>query len=249
MSYIYSKINRLEKPHNYMYTPYYGADLLESYESSRVQVINRFIDSRNLSFNEDSALLHELLPVFLEPFSSNLNVYEKNFGLLLQKIRIKVTDKNINKTDNVKGKKVNLNDIKITESVSTSKLLYSLSRIFLVDVHNLNAKSWLDRLVQRFEVTKKIYESYLPGFRQGKGCNELIRLYWLLALTLCIFYLRSKEIKYLSTLLKLNDLLCSLSESDLKDNIPQHGLVLVLITELLSIKLLSNRKGISFASY
>ncbi len=25
-------------------------------------------------------------------------------------------------------------------------------------------KEWLDRLVQRFEVTKKIYETYLVGF-------------------------------------------------------------------------------------
>ena len=60
--------------------------------------------------------------------------------------------------------------------------------------------------------------------------------------------MQTKEIKFLSTLLKLNDLLCSLSEDDLRDNIPQYGLSAVLATELISIQSLSDKKGVSFAS-
>lgn len=248
MSYIYSKINRLENPHNYMYTSFHGLDLLQSYESSRMEIINRFVNSKYSKFYKDSLLINNFLPVLLEFSLSSSSMHRKKFEILLGDIYLGLSDKNYNKDNELTGLSVDLNKLTVTEPISTLKLLYSLNNIFLEDNHNLNAKKWLDKLIQRFEVTKKIYESYLPGFREGNGNNKLIRLYWLFALTLCLFYIRSEEIKYLSTLLKLNDLLCSLSESDLLDNIPQHGLILVLVTELLSIQSLSNKKEISFAT-
>jgi hypothetical protein len=99
------------------------------------------------------------------------------------------------------------------ESTSTLNLLHALIAVQLTNTQNANTKIWIDRLVQRFEVTKKIYESYAPGFRKGEGVNTSVRLYWLFALALCLFYVRYRQIKYLSTLLKICDLLCSLPEN------------------------------------
>ena len=64
--------------------------------------------------------------------------------------------------------------------------------------NNINNKIWLDRLVQRFEVTKKLYEEYFIGFRKGRGHNNLIKLYWLFALVLSIYYSETNQIKYLN---------------------------------------------------
>jgi hypothetical protein len=105
---------------------------------------------------------------------------------------------------------------------------------------------WLDRLVQRFEVTKKLYEFYPPGFRKGEGDNSFIKPYWLLAMCLYLFYVQTNEIKYLSTLLKVSDLLCSLPHNALKAAIPGSGMVMLLTGETLSIRTLSNRKGITY---
>ena len=132
--------------------------------------------------------------------------------------------------------------------VTTLDLLHSQIAVQLTSAHDANTKIWLDRLVQRFEVTKKIYETYLPGFRKGAGDNALVRLYWLLALALSLFYARSNQIKYLSTLLKVCDLLCSLPENMLHEAIPEHGLSVVLAAEIVGVQLLAEAKGVSFAT-
>jgi len=93
--------------------------------------------------------------------------------------------------------------------------------------------------VQKFEVTKKIYESYPIGFRKGEGRNDIIQLYWMFSVSLALFYRRSKNIKYLSTLIKVSDLLCSLDDNLLHREIPLQGLSTTLLVELLSVAELS----------
>jgi hypothetical protein len=153
-----------------------------------------------------------------------------------------------NKVDdgNMNGRAKNLGGLTIAEPVTTLDLLHALIAVQLTSDQGANTKVWLDRLVQRFEVTKKLYESYPPGFRKGEGSNTSVRLYWLFSLALCLFYARSNEIKYLSTLLKVCDLLCSLPESVLLGQIPEHGLLAVLATEIVSVQLLAEQKGVSF---
>jgi hypothetical protein len=98
-------------------------------------------------------------------------------------------------------------------SVETEPLLFSLLSTMCYSNGKAEIiKLWIDRLVQRFEVTKKIYESYQPGFRKGAGKNDVYGLYVLFSVILSKFYHENKLLKYLNTLIKVNDLLCSISD-------------------------------------
>ena len=109
---------------------------------------------------------------------------------------------------------------------------------------NVINKIWLDRLVQRYEVTKKLYEEYLPGFRKGCGHNNSINIYWYFAVLLTVYYMQTNKIKYLNTLLKVCDLMISLPFNDLNRDIPKFGLDLVLSTEIVFVHKLLKAKGI-----
>ena len=73
----------------------------------------------------------------------------------------------------------------------------------------------------------------------GKGDSKSVRLYWLFSVLLVLTYRQTKNLKYLSTLLKINDLICSLNDSKLL-SIPQKGMDVILINELGFIKDLSS---------
>ena len=97
-------------------------------------------------------------------------------------------------------------------------------------------------------IIKKLYTTYPKGFRSGKGKTNVVRLYWMFALLLNLCYVETQNIKYLSTLLKVSDLLCSLdSNNRLIHKIPKQGLVLILLVEIINIRSLSNNiKRINF---
>ena len=72
----------------------------------------------------------------------------------------------------------------------------------------------------------------------------MVRIYWLFALALSLFYVDSGKIKYLNTLLKVNDLLCSLPEYQIQNGIPKYGLMAVLSIEIVSVLALAKNKGV-----
>ena len=69
-------------------------------------------------------------------------------------------------------------------------------------------------------------------------------MYWLFVLILCIHYSKKKQIKHLSTIIKLCDLITSLPLEDLKKDIPEFGLDLILCSEKTFVKILLQSKGI-----
>ncbi|RYH01064.1 hypothetical protein EU805_15815 [Salipiger sp. IMCC34102] len=68
---------------------------------------------------------------------------------------------------------------------------------------------WLDRLVQRFEVTKRLHARYDGRLRKPSGSFDDLALYARLAVVLAHKVARTQDLKWLNALLKLNDLLCS----------------------------------------
>lgn len=109
-------------------------------------------------------------------------------------------------------------------------------------LHQVKVKKCLDCLLQRFEVTKKLYEVYSVGFKKGEGSNTLIVLYWLLALSLGLYYVKTKSIKYLSTLLKTCDLLCSLPDAIFFGQLSKESMKVIFLIEILSVEMLVKEK-------
>lgn len=248
MSYPYSQTNRLAEPHSYMYTQFQGEALLQSYQSSRMAVVCRCATFAHGGIEPDRMLVDHALAALEKLFDATSLESGKKFRTLLENVGEKRDRQD-------KAEDVRLDDLAeplkrmtLTEPVPTLDLLHALIALQLSDDQDDSAKVWLDRLVQRYEVTKKIYEIYPAGFRKGEGANTSVRLYWLFALALSLFYVRSNEIKYLSTLLKLNDLLCSLPEDMLQGYVPECGLAGVLVAEIVSVQVLAEKKGVSCAS-
>lgn len=246
MSYVYSQINRLKEPHSYMYTPFRGDALLQSYQSSRMLVLRRLATAGNGKADQDNILVTQAVSLLNNQFDTSLPESGRAFRILVQGSKMPREERVDGSYLN--GIAIELEIMTTFEPVKSLDLLRALIAVQLVNLDVLPIKVWLDRLVQRFEVTKKIYESYPPGFRKGEGSNTSVRLYWLFALALCLFYARTKKIKYLSTLLKLGDLLCSLPENEVQENIPEFGLQVVLAVEIASVQLLAQKKGVLVAS-
>ena len=68
----------------------------------------------------------------------------------------------------------------------------------------------------------------------------------LLGIILEVAYIKNKKIKYLNTILKICDLLTSLSEKKLNQNISYFGLRLLLNIETIFIKILLDDKRIEY---
>ena len=201
-----------------MYAEYQGEDFIQSYFKNRNHHLNRFKSQEvhEYSSNNDNHL-----------YESSLAFIEKGTIMTadLEAIQ-KITD-------------FNGEDRLITKDIIILLIAYECS-----NSQDRIAKEWIDFLVQRFEVTKKLYENYHSHkLRKGDGENKNIRLYWLFSLLLTLHYFRTKNIKYLSTLLKVNDLICSLDDLLLK-NISKQGLQFLLSQEMENINTLyKSRNG------
>lgn len=192
MIYLYTKFNRLEEPHNYMYAPFGGADFLRAYRQDREVVLRRIAGAAA----GDAAFEVPVLDCL-----KRLGWDGAQLGQAMAQPLLLSTGSD---------PAADLARFSVTEPVDTSRLLEALLAAQLGEAGSEQVKVWLNRLVQRFEVTKKLYTTYHPGFRKGDGVHTLVRLYWLLALSLTLAYALTRSLKYLNTLLKVNDLLASL---------------------------------------
>lgn len=244
--YQYTQSNRLDEPHSYMYTPFEGEALLFSFKTARISFIKKLSATQTISQATDTDFGNYAVPFLEKSFDSISSVAGEKFRQisLFNSKELEESDSSIN-ADIVEGLNRQLATIDITKSVSTIDLLQSLITAQSTGMADTRIKEWIDRLVQRFEVTKKLYEIYQPGFRKGQGSNRSIQLYWLFALVLSLYYASSCQIKYLSTLLKVCDLLCSLPEDLLMGHISSNLMRAILATEVVSIELLIEKKGIA----
>jgi len=215
MNYSYSGENRIISPCNYMYTPYEGISLLESYSSNRVFFVNksREIIRNKVEIDEPvkeilSCGINECLQIARkegdEKISGRLSEIIKYHAWLYNSILSLKGNSGMSRQSKM------LESFSLDRKVETMDLLSSLFGSILSDLkHSQLVKMWMDRLAQRFEVTKKIYERYKPGFRKGGGKSNCLILYALFAMILSIYYYENTNLKYLNTLLKVNDILIS----------------------------------------
>ena len=70
-------------------------------------------------------------------------------------------------------------------------------------------KYLINKIIQKFEITKKIYSEYSIDTHKGSGDYKKIELYILFGICLVLIYEKSKNLKYLNSLLKVSDIICS----------------------------------------
>lgn len=238
MSYLYTRANRLEEPHSYMYTPFQGVSLLQAYHVSRLEFIGH-LARHGKEFPGADRGYEDHSVAFIEAcFESISRAMGDRFRQMLAPPPQNAEPTNLNVQADI------LPAFSVAECVVTLDLLSALISALLLSRHETLTKLWLDRLVQRFEVTKKIYESYRPGFRKAEGSSKVIRLYWLFALALSVYYAKTQQLKYLSTLLKVNDLLCSLPEELHTNCLSSSTMSAIVATEIISIERVTEERGI-----
>ncbi|MDD2892315.1 MAG: hypothetical protein PHF20_00170 [Halothiobacillaceae bacterium] len=248
MNYPYTQANLLEQPHSYMYTPFKGAALLQSYLAGRMEILRQLHDGEAGRGGLDQVLAASALPEIARLFDGLAHAGSAKFRAYFGTVDDDVLQIAATAPEELAHQAQVLRRMATTDTVKTLELLHALIAVQLTDAGNAGIKFWLDRLVQRFEVTKKLYEAYPSGFRKGEGCNTSVLLYWLFALALSLFYARTGGLNYLSALLKVCDLLCSLPVGTLRQHVPARGLDIVLATEVAGIQLLAESKGVTFAA-
>ena len=131
-------------------------------------------------------------------------------------------------------------DFKPKQVIDSSQMFKYLIARNIKNNINKNTKNWINFFIQRFEVTKKVSDEYNVSIkRKSVGRNDTIHNYWLFSILLITSYYRLSSLKYLNTLLKLNDLICSLHMNDLISLNP-NGLSLCLLNEINFINNLKN---------
>ena len=121
----------------------------------------------------------------------------------------------------------------------TENIFYNIC----LDINNEAKIFEINKYIKKFEVTKKIFSTYDMNLKPITEDYTIIRNYLLLSLICLLKYKKSKKIQFLSTILKLNDIICSqIYKIDELDDILFSQYVLKL--ELKYINELATRKGI-----
>jgi len=239
MKYSYTASNRLHKPHAYMYSPYGGEAFLQSYVADRLERLLLL----NASTGTDCTAAEARADAVLRTL---LNV-DGDFPISRLAELMSVP----NVTADFESKIVFPASFPNVEPINTSDLLDSLLNSFLdfsLEGDDGSAPlQWLDRLLQRFEVSKKLRGSYLPGFRKGEGADDDVGLYRQFALVLALAYAHQQELQYLSTLLKVNDLLLSLPFEAHAGCSGRRALFLTIAVELHAVLRLAEKQGVSLS--
>lgn len=228
-----------------MYSAYSGGEFLNDYIESRTEDIRVYCRYKN----NNAEYTNESINV-LTGYLNNLLKSDNNYqSVLLEVINLDSADLTDFYAETglnsllVLDKSISIDNF--SHEINTRSLLEKLISSLLNDKFGETEKKFLDKLVQRFEVSKKLYENYGTDFRSKSGGFLIIKLYWLFAVLLWFYYTRTNGLKYFNTLLKVSDLLCSLSPDGVIKEIPNNGMVLLLALELVSTISLVNNEGVS----
>lgn len=212
MNYPYSGVNRLNDPCNYMYTAYSGKAFLEEYRDSR-KIAIELIEKIHLGeCGKSTEILQEMhiLTMHLNVFCKS-SIFHKHEHL--KKLRKEIESKQSKNQDGFLEKfEKKLQYFDTSTNIDTLELLTSVLACQLNANSANKVAEWLPKLIQRFEVSKKLYTNYLPGFRKGDGSTQNLVLYRYFSLAMTAAYLKSKNLSQLNALLKVNDLLISLGK-------------------------------------
>jgi len=140
-----------------------------------------------------------------------------------------------------KTEKEKWKDIK-NNSINTEKLL----KFLFIEIIKKSEKSeiLLNKIIKKFEIKKKIFESYDLEFKEKSKKDSNLKNYLLLSI-ICLFkYQKTKNLKFLNTSLKINDLISSQQQKICNlDEISLYSFAIKKELEIIEIIMI--KKGVS----
>jgi len=194
VTYRYVESDLLRQRYHYMYTPYEGPDFLRAYLSHRRQLRDE------LSALRRQALAHP---------SKDLDIAEE------------IRQACLPDSSHLGQKPLRSRPLAVLPAqpgqceFTTMDVLLDLWHCFGYDPPRAERQgsAWLDVLVSRFEVTKRLYRGYTTSLRPVDRTRGPAENYALLAALLMHSHRAGGSVKYLNAVLKLNDLLASIGPS------------------------------------
>lgn len=254
MEYTYSAENRLRDPCSYMYTPFEGEVFFRGYFYARRMCRDR-LEKIVPGNGERAGFGKEILELGMKELAGYLGKLEPGMRVKVesflppvviqgQKGRPKTADQAAGAPGDAGHP--GLEDIGEAEKITTLTLIKNLLAVLGsgTDHQMEHVKNWIDKLMQKFEVTKRIYATYPSMSKRGCGSYEDMTLYALLTLLLALYYGKTGNLKYLNTMMKLNDLLCSVKESVKEDLVATTACYLSLLFEETYVRELMLLKGL-----
>ncbi len=195
MTYQYTESNLIENPAHYMYSSFEGISFIEDFKKSRK------------AFLENSIIPNLDISVELNPFMGE--IYKSLSPCLTSPIEgLNITDLSIEAAE-----------IDTEDSISTEDLISHLIASNLSSIQN-DKHDLENRLIQKFEVTKKVFNSYEKGMGKGRGDFKDPYLYIIFSIYLVSKYLIKENLKLLNTILKVNDIIASVGNTNKFEGYP-----------------------------
>lgn len=235
MVYRYSACNLLQEPNSYMYPPFEGGQFLNEYFSSRYEKLACLDFESEVS---SSALVLAAGVIIEDWVKANaspgtLNNWGRYYPL---SATVLVDPEQVPYSEyfSLGGAKA-LATLPLLQAVVTEQLHGSLTKA--------GDEIWR-KVVQRFEVTKRLYEFYDPDLKKGHGGHTDLRAYALLSLSCALHYAATGSLVALNAQIKLNDILCSLPNNQLR-TLQFRTFKLLVCSEIAFIDELIHRKEIN----
>lgn len=241
MAYPYVKADWMHHPPDYTYADYGGIRFLEEYLENRLDRLKVRCGTPGTFGGVDEEKSHQVV----HKLCNTIGVFPPNGTEPYLDIPLDSAE--------FKSKCLRQHRIEFSADFCTAQLLTGLLHLLSCrgsgnDRAVSESLPWCELLVQRFEVSKKLYEEYGPALRGGSGDDANIYLYKRFALVLCLVYLHTNRLAFLSALLKVNDLLLSLPPTQVPDRADSgkgNGtLALTVAVELHAVRHLAQFQGV-----
>jgi len=194
VTYRYADRNLLAERYHYQYTPYEGPEFLSAYFAHRQVVIDQLESARNRLLKEptEETKLAESIRQAISGEASN----EGAIPLASRDYQVLPAQPG-------------------TCEFLTRSLLLDLWQCHVEDASRTPqlCDAWVNLLVKRYEVTKRLYLGYTAALKPAVRVYDLADNYALLAALLMRRYCTAPDLRYLNTALKLIDLLASMGST------------------------------------
>jgi len=188
MNYKYSTINPITNKELYMYSSYHGIEFIKAYKQSRKQTIEKCLEKFK-KIKGKKEITNRIYRFFIQ---QNHLEQEETIQLFLKLLKnnFNTFQKNSIKSD-------------------LDKIINDLDYLFKKAVDNgILDKTRIDNLVKKFEIKKSFPIVVKQAFSNNFFYNNIDETYHLIfSFIISKYFISTKSLKYLNTLLKLNDLL------------------------------------------